>query len=231
MKNSLSLILIDSLRSRAYIQNLLKSDIKINNVLIFGPKNLKNYIDKEITYYDVSFNPCIEVAESLELFGIKSTRINVYSINSKNIYNYLINNPDYYIYSGMPGEIVSNKILTIKNISFIHSHPGFLPNYRGSTTIYFSVLNELKLSASLFIMDEKIDNGELIYRSYYQLPQTMTDFDHYIDPLLRSKCLIDGLNNNERVRSKIYEKSYEFYIIHPVLKKIAINKALKMVFK
>ena len=45
-----------------------------------------------------------------------------------------------------PGEIFRNYNLLKK---FFHNHTGILPNYKGSTTIYYSILYEKKFIAQL----------------------------------------------------------------------------------
>ena len=50
------------------------------------------------------------------------------------------------IYSGYGGKIIKNKLILKKKI-FLHSHSGKLPMYKGSTTIYYSLLKERKFIA------------------------------------------------------------------------------------
>ena len=50
------------------------------------------------------------------------------------------------------------------------------------------------------------------------------DFDYLYDPFIRSFLLIDVLKNSDLTAHKQRENSKEYYIIHPVLKKLALLK-------
>ena len=49
--------------------------------------------------------------------------------------------PEIIIYSGYGGVILKEKVLS-QGKKFLHVHGGFLPQYKGSTTNYYSILNE-----------------------------------------------------------------------------------------
>ena len=51
------------------------------------------------------------------------------------------------IYSGYGGGIIGKRLLGIDK-KFLHVHGGYLPDYPGSTTNYFSILKEDKVGAS-----------------------------------------------------------------------------------
>ena len=47
-----------------------------------------------------------------------------------------------FVYSGPGGAILGDRILSTGK-KFVHVHPGIVPYYRGSTTLYYSLLNDL----------------------------------------------------------------------------------------
>ena len=45
----------------------------------------------------------------------------------------------------------------------MHVHSGKLPEYRGSTTLYYSLLEKNKVAASAIMINEGIDTGDIVY--------------------------------------------------------------------
>jgi methionyl-tRNA formyltransferase len=130
------------------------------------------------------------------------------------------------IYSG-PGGAILRKPLLGTGKRFLHVHPGHVPDFRGSTTVYYSLLAENRLAASAFYIEARIDTGPVLLRKYYDPPEDRTTLDHFHDPYVRSELLLDVL----RVYAEGRELEPEtqdpgagetYYIIHPVLKHLAI---------
>ena len=72
-------------------------------------------------------------------------------------------------------------------------HPGKLPLERGSTTLYYSILNQRNCSVTAFFMTEKIDNGQTICIYEYPVPAKNVDIDRWGDHVLRADCFIKAL--------------------------------------
>ena len=84
--------------------------------------------------------------------------INSYSINEENVISLLKNsNLKFFIYSGYGGIILRKEVLNI-GVKFIHVHGGYLPNYKGSTCNYYSIIEQNYVGAASIIMNEKIDS-------------------------------------------------------------------------
>lgn len=83
----------------------------------------------------------------------------------------------------IPDNIVNNNIC-------ICLHPSPLPKYRGGTPIQHQIINNEKESAvSLFIMDDGLDTGDILYQSNFSLEGKLDDiFDRII------KGGVDGIN-------------------------------------
>ncbi len=140
---------------------------------------------------------------------------------------------DIFIYSG--GGIVKPRLLeTGKRL--IHMHPGNLPFYRGSTCFYYSMLEEGTCSVTAFFMESRLDEGDTIVKRFFRPPTLKRAdwrfFDLLYDPWIRSQTLSDLL--------KTYRRSLElprveqdldlgrsFFVIHPVLKHLAMNAYLE----
>jgi len=126
------------------------------------------------------------------------------------------------IYSGAGGTILKQNIFrTGKRL--IHAHPGIVPKYRGSTTIYYSLLLENKIGVTLMSMNEKLDEGDVLLQKEYDYV-TGGDLDYVIDPCVRAHTLIEWLKTDGESCSQTNDGNV-FYIIHPLLKHLAILKS------
>jgi methionyl-tRNA formyltransferase len=125
------------------------------------------------------------------------------------------------IYSGPGGTILRKDILSA-GPKFIHVHPGWLPDFKGSTTIYYSMLINSEVGASVIFFEEGIDEGPVLFQRKYKITERDIDFDYVLDPLVRTKTLIEFFRKGE-LNHEIQEKGGNtYFIIHPLLKHCAI---------
>jgi len=123
------------------------------------------------------------------------------------------------------GGIVPEELLELKR--FIHIHPGITSEYRGSTCFYYSILKENKIGMTAMFLSNKLDCGDIINTHVYDVPNNI-NIDNEVDPELRADMLIRTLKENKNLVSKTLEKpGKNYYVIHPVLKHIAILKVRK----
>ena len=57
---------------------------------------------------------------------------------------------------------------------FLHFHPGKVPDYRGSTTIYYSILDNDTCHVSAFFLRKTIDAGPIISVKQYVKPKAVS---------------------------------------------------------
>ena len=111
----------------------------------------------------------------------------------------------------------------------LHVHGGYLPNFRGSTTFYFSILTEGLIGASSIILNPEIDQGDVIVRRKFK-PVSGIDIDYVLDPLVRANVLISTLHKLSSQQSKytVLRQSKDsgttYQVIHPILKWKALDK-------
>ena len=122
--------------------------------------------------------------------------------------------------------ILKQDILTSGKL-FLHVHSGSLPNYRGSTTIYYSIINVNKCFATAIFLNEKIDTGDVILTKEYEVPDKATNIDYYFDSIIRADLLLDVIDKYVKTRKIVFEPQESingetYFIIHPVLKHIAL---------
>jgi len=129
------------------------------------------------------------------------------------------------IYSGYGSQIVPKSLLEI-GTPFLHLHSGKLPNYRGSTTLYYSWLIEQSCAVSAILLDEGIDTGNIVGKKTFPPPPNGIDPDHIYDPSIRADLLVEVLKEfSTRGKfnnlTKQDNKGKTYYVIHPVLKHLA----------
>jgi len=130
------------------------------------------------------------------------------------------------VYSGPSGEILRAPLLATGK-RFLHIHPGRLPEYRGSTTIYYALLRGEPCGVSAFFLDRGIDTGDVIGSRVVPPPADRTRIDLEFDPELRAGLLVELLR--EYARSGRFTAVPQpaaggetYHIIHPVLKHLAV---------
>lgn len=134
---------------------------------------------------------------------------------------------EFLIYSGPGGIILDGDLLTA-GPRFLHVHAGELPDYRGSTTVYYSLLAEGTCGATAFLMNENIDEGPIVARESYPPPEDPETLDLYYDPWIRARLLgkVLSMYRDEGDLPETPQRPNEgetYFIIHPVLKHLAVS--------
>ena len=222
------IILTNDERSRAYLQKLQQQKILLDSYVLMN-NAIEIEFSKEVISTSKKFG--FDISESTKNTLLKNNilfnEFNFLDINHPKLINFLKEeNCDYFIFTG--GGILKKDILNLP-IKFIHMHPGIVPHYRGSTCFYYSILNENKCGVTAFIMDEKLDTGEIICQKEFSKPNHEFIDDVY-DPHIRSELLIELFKKrfleNHFEENKLNEGE-TFYVIHPILKHIAIQNCIK----
>lgn len=135
--------------------------------------------------------------------------------------------PSCIIYSGFGGQIVRDGVLSL-GVPLLHAHSGWLPRYRGSTTVYYSLLEARECAVSVLVMAREIDAGPVIARAKYPMPSAGTDVDGAWDAAIRADLLVRTLREIERrgalppALDVSDERARTYYVVHPVLKHLAL---------
>ena len=106
-------------------------------------------------------------------------------------------------------------------------HGGYLPDFKGSTNNYYSLLAEGTIGASAIFLTPEIDGGPVIRRRRFAPPAQRTRIDHIYDSAARARVLVDTLEAWRIHGDWVFELPNNslgdtYYIIHPVLKHLAI---------
>jgi methionyl-tRNA formyltransferase len=130
----------------------------------------------------------------------------------------------HFIYSGPGGAILGRQLLGTGK-KFIHVHPGRLPDFRGSTTVYYQLLASPAVGATAIFMEERIDQGPVLGAAEFPPPPPGEDLDYGFDPRVRAEVLARTLEAYVRdggFRPAVQPAGGEtYYIMHPVLRHIA----------
>jgi len=151
------------------------------------------------------------------------------SINDKVILEKIRKMPQkYIIYSGYGGAILQKEYFELRK-EILHVHGGRLPEYRGSTTVYYQMLSEEYCTATALFLKEKIDAGPILLMKNFPHPSSGEDVDYDYGPRIRAEVLVDVIKDYVR-SGKFTEMTQEekgaesYYIIHPVLRHLALLK-------
>jgi adenylylsulfate kinase-like enzyme len=219
-------------RTVAYIQALSNANIIPSHTIVYGEPKTKFISTRK--HRDVSFDGMfipnfeLDTLQSLEHYGLPFSVTQEQELTSPSLLA-LINEsaPDLIIYSGYGGQIVPESILN--QFPVLHIHSGWLPEYRGSTTLYYQVIDENICAASAILLDEKIDTGGIVARKRYAIPLKGIDVDYLYDNTIRADLLIQTLNqwldpSQQWDITGQTQDTLPYFIIHPLLKHLALLK-------
>jgi len=226
----IGLILTPDNRSKAYLQKILRHNISIDEIIFMNDeRNEEKYSSEKINQ---AKNNGFDISESVESTlknnKLKFKELPFVDINNKHLISYLKEKDlDYTIFSG--GGILKKEILGI-NTKFLHFHPGIVPEYKGSTCFYYSILDKNECGVSVIIMAEGLDTGDVVHQKTFHIPKH-NFIDEVYDPHIRSETMIELFKNNILERNEFKKQNpvegNTYYIIHPVLKHIAVLSCQK----
>lgn len=221
-------------RSNAYAQAMANAGFRPEKVLIFGgtakPRLGQTQEAPKRVKLDDLFVPDLSLSllDSCRSIGSDLEELPYDSVNDPDLFSVLQGmKPDLVIYSGYGGEIISSSLCNAFRL--LHLHSGWLPDFRGSTTLYYSWLIAGKCGVSAILMAPEIDAGPVVARKYYPPPPPGADVDHLYDGAIRSDLLIDVLTHYARTndlpspQTQSQAEGRTYYVIHPVLKNIALK--------
>ena len=182
---------------------------------------------QEKCWSEIEFDPSTPLQPLLERLSIPYSLAGSRNINAPHVIDLITQSaPSVLIYSGYGGSLLRHEILNCGK-KFLHVHGGYLPDFKGSTTNYYSLLAEGTLGASALFLTDEIDSGPIISRRKFPPPQERKEIDHHYDSAARSRVLIETLKKyltNQQWPTELTDNysGSTYYIIHPVLKHLAI---------
>ncbi|MBR1598178.1 MAG: hypothetical protein IJ661_04585 [Lachnospiraceae bacterium] len=222
----IALLASNTARTKAYIQKMIKDDM-LPAVCILYADDISQF-EEELDDYEESvgieyFNLNEPLLYSLNKANVPYVYVENKDINSVEMSRCIANiQQEYLVYSGYGGYILRKHLFELGK-KYLHVHAGILPQYRGSTTVYYSLLQEGIMGATCIFLNEEIDEGEIIAQGSFALPEKYIDIDYVYEPYIRSCVLSKALaeykaNGVFASHSQEKENAEIYYIIHPVLK-------------
>ncbi len=232
-----ALLASDTARTKAYLQTMILEE-RLPGICVVYSDNITGIKDEARKYHGKNgnekyFDRDIPILFSLHEANIPYILVENKDINSEQMKEALMTiEAKYLIYSGYGGYILKAHLFHI-NKKFIHVHAGILPQYRGSTTAYYSFLQDKEFGATAIFLNEGIDEGEIIVQDTFEIPKEAVNIDYIFEPYTRARVLIKALNQYlERGTLESREQKQggaeTYFIIHPVLKHLAIMGMEKM---
>lgn len=130
------------------------------------------------------------------------------------------------VYAGFGGVILRKDLLNCGK-RFLHAHGGWLPDYKGSTTNYYSMLQENFCAASVMFLNEEIDRGTILCRRRFDVPADISLMDYVHDNIFRAEVLCEVLAAHvesngwpEPVAENTPTNPY--FVMHPLLRHMAV---------
>ena len=222
----MAMVAADTTRTKIYLKSLIENRLMPSYLLL-----LLNNGDKLLPGQSNSAS-AEELIRLLNESGIKYEISSNSDINSHEVLMKISNRPEsVFIFSGFGGVILNDDMLDTGK-RFLHVHGGYLPDYKGSTTNYYSLMNENLMGASSLFLNKEIDCGAVLLRRKIPPPEDRSEIDHIYDSEIRSKVLIETIKSyvefglfKFQLKNNIGGET--FYIVHPVIKHLAMMKGEK----
>lgn len=206
MVNTFGLLLSNTEKSYIYLKYLIDNKIYPKKIYIYGKEKFQKIINLSNRF--------------------STNIIKVKTINDKKIQKYLFKDKlKIFIYSGYPGEIIKNNKL-LKNKIIIHCHPGDIPQFKGSTTIFYSILLKGSVTYSVFRISNKLDDGDVYYSKKIKPKQNFLfdlnkkDYRNrimFISKVIKKKLII-------RKKKKNKKKYSPYYVAHPIIRSLSLKR-------
>lgn len=230
----IGLLLVPSVRGFMYLSSFIKNGILPGTIIVQGKDSLRSTLDLYPSDFFFQYSDYFSPEKDLDFYRLKYD-LNVIQLENKDINSNELrlaverSKQKYFVYSG--GGIIRAPLFETNKI-FIHAHSGKLPNYKGSTCLYYSMLKEQLCTATSYFMVSEIDAGNVILSKSFDVPRIpkkyLFFFDIIYDSWIRAEVLDLTLKSflaNGKFDAKLQPKDTGefYYVIHPFLKNAAIS--------
>lgn len=224
LKFNFGLLYTQNIRSLHYLDVLKKNNIIPSLIIDFPNNKISRIINKkhkiEITKKKKNYNYFKKITKVIKIKNDKNELID----------NFAKSNLKYFIFAGNYGQILPKEFFLLKK-KIIHVHPGDLPYFKGSTTHYYEYLKKNTITYTSIFLNKYLDSGKILIKNKYDPNKiNLLKLDNYFDPFFRAQTLLKTLRfltENKHIKKiKKNKKLYRnYYVIHPLLKYLAILKS------
>lgn len=222
------MLVAETARARAYLDRLLRLGARPVEVLVLERPGA--IMAAAATTSTPLFDNTTPILDRIRAADIPYSILPTDDINDAGVVAAVAGMPaDLIVFAGPAGAIAGPELLSTGK-PFLHVHPGRLPEYRGSTPMYYSLLAEAALEASAILLAPEIDQGPVVGHRAFPLPDDPASIDVGYDPWMRAELMADVVRGHlagEDLRAVTQEhgRGTTYYVIHPVLKHLAIMRA------
>lgn len=234
MVESVGLIHYPGMRSRAFLCTLLDMGVRVTAVVELAAEipNLEGIRDEARRYgYDRSY---FDTGMDLDAFldrspGTVRIPTGATGINDQEVADALDRRGETtWIFSG--GGILKPHLFK-PGRHLLHVHPGRIPEFRGSTCFYYSLLAADELAATCFLLEPKLDAGRTLFEARFRhnlriRPDQSFFMDSILDPWMRATALRGALSRplpESQEASSEEEDGNAYFVAHPFLRHLAIE--------
>ncbi|MBI4317880.1 MAG: hypothetical protein HY675_05270 [Chloroflexi bacterium] len=230
----LGVLLWPSIRSLAYACVFRELDLWPNEVIWLenSIENLPGLRHEAIRFhYEAFFDVSQDLLELVRKNAVAFHRPGTADINSPQVLHLISRcQTENFVFTG--GGILRRELLGLGK-RFIHVHPGIIPEYRGSTCFYYSLLKDFSLGTTAFFMGEQIDAGDIMIQTRFRLnylirPDQPLFMDYVLDPYIRAttlKSVLNKLASSESIATWREDCETPFcYVMHPLLRHLTIHR-------
>ncbi|MEZ5596000.1 MAG: hypothetical protein R3E84_06340 [Pseudomonadales bacterium] len=225
----------DSPRCRGYVSALIQAGMHDLEVVRYGPSGTRGQAQAgERTEANGLWYPDIHTPLDALCgeYDLPLIVVDAPSINAPEVVNVLRRCPgDLGVFAGRGGEIVDKRTLEAAP-RLLHMHPGPLPDMRGSTTLYYAILQQQPVTVTGIVLAPEIDAGPIVHSRRFDWPPAGIDVDQLYDTAIRAATLVDiirGYTSNgalieqpQPAASTSADDGMMYFVIHPVLKHLAL---------
>ena len=231
--------------------NILNSDVqnKINKVALYGhPKGFK-YLGEKLNLLGYNcYNIHLPKFNSKSTTAYKRGFITRFAYSSKILYYFytkikknsfkskIINDKSNSTTLGNKVEkynfdialhrlygIIRSNLYNNSGLGIINDHVGFLPFFRGWSTIEYAILFGFPLASTVHFVDNGVDTGNIIKVFPFQLPNSSLSLKDIINQICENNYdrildVIDNLNRSEiEFHFNDLKQGYQFFRMHDLL--------------
>ena len=219
-------------RSQAYAQAFAARGIDLAQAILFdrpgvtqpGKASLPNRPNGAAAV--PLLDPHVSLIQSFETLTPRVEHIEAESVNDALVLAAVrLACADLVIYSGYGGQMVGADHLCL-GPPYLHAHSGWLPDYRGSTTIYYSLLAGEGCGVSVIELAAAIDQDPIVARQNYPAPPAGVDIDYFYDSAIRADLMAKVTEQWQKCghlsRVEAQGGGADHYVVHPLLKHLAL---------
>ena len=225
--SSLVFVLSPSVRARAYLQRSLRAGHRPDLVVRLGGDERDVASPDWRAPADHTFDPHESLRTTIDRHALIERRLDDPDVNGPTLVETLrAADPELAVFTG--GGILRPATVEAAR-AWLHVHPGRLPDRRGSTCIHYGLLLDGAVEASAILMRAGLDAGPVLHSQRFTVrPEwTAAGLDEVDDAWIRSEVLLGALDRwPDGPTQEQSGTPRTFYVIHPVLKHLALRAAL-----